>query len=397
ALETACNKAGVGSPDEARQVFEDRREATSLVDNKSRIEQENLRDLSYEELERKIVALERIVPGYIAERVPEPAICTDLDSAKREWATAQAHQSKANKEKEEARGSADAAREVRDGLSTKDRELRVELNMLAGDLRTAVENLERARKTVADDALGKNLERAVAAVSSEEYKVRTAEEALKERNPERVRNLADTAKGSLQTTQKRRASAQKELTELQTKLKIFGEEGLHEKLHSTRTKSDCVEKQNLAMFQRSSAAKYLYETMRDERTKVRKAYVAPLQERIEYLGRLVFDDPFEVSVSEELVIDSRTLKGVTLPFNYLSGGTKEQLSLIFRVACSMIVAKDGGTPLILDDALGYTDPDRLRLIGAVLAKAAKECQIIIFTCTPERYANIGEAKVVSLG
>ena len=85
-----------------------------------------------------------------------------------------------------------------------------------------------------------------------------------------------------------------------------------------------------------------------------------------------------------------------MPFDSLSGGTKEQLSLVFRLACSMIVAEDGGTPLILDDALGYTDPDRLHLMGAVLDKAAKDCQIVIFTCMPDRYANIGEATVVSL-
>ena len=60
------------------------------------------------------------------------------------------------------------------------------------------------------------------------------------------------------------------------------------------------------------------------------------------------------------------------------------------------VAKDGGTPLILDDALGYTDPERLKLMGAVLAVAAKECQLVIFTCVPERYAFIGEAAVVPL-
>ena len=32
----------------------------------------------------------------------------------------------------------------------------------------------------------------------------------------------------------------------------------------------------------------------------------------------------------------------------------------------------------------------------VLAVAAKECQIVIFTCVPERYAFIGEAAVVPL-
>jgi hypothetical protein len=32
----------------------------------------------------------------------------------------------------------------------------------------------------------------------------------------------------------------------------------------------------------------------------------------------------------------------------------------------------------------------------VLAVAAKECQIVMFTCVPERYAFIGEAAVVPL-
>ncbi len=39
------------------------------------------------------------------------------------------------------------------------------------------------------------------------------------------------------------------------------------------------------------------------------------------------------------------------------------------------MAKGGGTPVILDDALGYTDQERLKLMGAVLAVAAKECQL----------------------
>ena len=136
--------------------------------------------------------------------------------------------------------------------------------------------------------------------------------------------------------------------------------------------------------------------MREQRDQARRAHVAPLKEKIEILSRLVFDDSFQVEISEDLQITGRTLGGITVPFDSLSGGTKEQLSLVFRLACSMIVAEEGGTPLILDDALGYTDPQRLQLVGAVLAKAAKDCQIVIFTCMPDRYANIGEATVISL-
>ena len=137
--------------------------------------------------------------------------------------------------------------------------------------------------------------------------------------------------------------------------------------------------------------------MKDERDKARLAYVAPLKEKIERLGRLVFNNSFEVEVTEDLSVASRVMDGSNVPFESLSGGTKEQISLISRLACAMTVSKDGGGPLILDDALGYTDPERLKLMGAVLAKAGKECQIIILTCVPDRYNNIGEAIVVRLG
>jgi uncharacterized protein YhaN len=397
ALDAVCGAAGVGTPDEARRAFEERREAMRHVESKGQVEKENLRDLTYEQLERKLISLERSVPGYLAKRVRDPALCPDLESAKKERANAEEAQKKANDESETARKALDAARRVRDELSAKHQEARVQLDMLAKALDHARENLDRARKTVPDEKLDADLADAARRVSEEQFNVQSAEASLKAKNPERVKALAETARGSLQTMQKRRTDAQTELTEVQTRLKIHGEEGLHEKLHVAQSRFEHLETDNFSLFRRAAAAKVLFETMREEREKARRAYVAPLKEKIEHLGRLVFDDSFQVEISEELQIASRTARGVTVPFESLSGGTREQLSLIFRLACSMIVAKDGGTPLILDDALGYTDPERLRLMGAVLAKAAKECQVVIFTCVPVRYSNVGEATVVSLG
>jgi DNA repair exonuclease SbcCD ATPase subunit len=395
-LDKACAAAGVKDPDEARKTFEERRDASRHVETKGQVEKDNLRDLTYEQLERKLNGLQKGVPEYRARRVPEPAICPDLDSAKKERANAEAAQRKANSEWESAREALDAARTVREGLNTKYQEVRVQLDLLGKELNHTQDNLEKARKGVPDDALDLNLAEAARAVVREEGSVGSAEASLKAKSPERVKTLAETAKGSLQTTQTRRSSAQTELTEVQTRLKIHGEEGLHEKLHMAQTHLERISHENESLFRRASVAKLLFESMREARDKARQAYVAPLKEKIEALGRLVFDDAFQVDINEDLQIASRTSKGVTVPFESLSGGTKEQLSLIFRLACSMIVAKDGGTPLILDDALGYTDPERLRLMGAVLAKAAKECQIIIFTCVPDRYGNIGEATVVAM-
>ncbi len=396
-LDNACAAAGVANPDEAQKALEERREASRHMESKGQVEKDNLRDLTYEQLERKLHSLQKGVPDYLVKRAPEPAICADLDSAKKEWVNSESAQREVNSKWEAAREALDAARSVREGLNTKHQEKRVQLDLLAKNLKYAQEDLEKTRKGVPDDALELNLAETVRTVAAEDANVGSAEASLKAKNPERVRALAETAKGSLQTTRTRRTAAQTELTEVQTRLKIHGEEGLHEKLHMAQIHLERVSHENQSLFRRVAVAKLLFESMRDERDKARRAYVAPLKEKIEGLGRLVFDETLQVDVNENLQIATRTSKGITVSFESLSGGTKEQLSLIFRLACSMIVAKDGGTPLILDDALGYTDPERLRLMGAVLAKAAKECQIVIFSCVPDRYSNIGAATIVAIG
>jgi len=396
-LDNACASAGVADPDEARTAFEARNEALRHVEAKGQVEKDNLRDLTYEQLERKLLGLQKGVPEYLSKRASEPAICPDLDSAKKEWVDAEAVQRETFSKWESARESLETARSVREGLNTKHQEARVQLELLAKELKQAQENLEKAGKSVPDNVLDARLTESIRAMTAEGANVISAEASLKAKNPERVKALAETANGSLQTTQTRRAAAHTELTRVQTRLTIQGEEGLHEKLNAAQIHLERVARENQSLFRRAAAAKLLFECLRDDRDKARRAYLAPLKEKIEGLGRLVFDDTFQVEIGDDLQIAARTSKGITVAFESLSGGTREQLSLIFRLACSLIVAKNGGTPLILDDALGYTDPERLRLMGAVLAKAAKECQIVIFTCVPDRYGNVGEATVVAIG
>ncbi len=396
ALEKACAKAGVSTPEEAQAAYEEHEKAKRQLEELERVEKETLRDLSYEELDRKLRGLQQSVPAYLERRAAEPPIAPDLEASKAEKAGAESFCKEANAAWDAARDAFEAARTVRDGLNGKHQELKVKIELLSRDLEQAGENLGRARKSLADEAVDGELEKAIGAVAAEEANVRDSEAMLEARNPERVRLLDDTARGSLLTTQKRRGAAQTEMTEVQTRLKMQGEEGLHEKLQAARANAERLAAGNASLARRAQAAKCLFETMREERDRVRRAYVAPLKEKVEALGRLVFDDSFGVEIGDDLQIASRRLDGVSVPFESLSGGTKEQLSLVFRLACSMIVADREGTPLILDDALGYTDPQRLHLVGAVLSRAAKCCQIIVFTCMPERYANVGEANVVQL-
>lgn len=396
ALQAACVAAAVTNPDEARKAYDERQEAVRDVESKVRVEKEDLRDLTYESLEQRLHNLQQSVPNYLVGRVNDPAICPDFDTAKKERTKAEANFQAADGEVENARKALDAARSFFDGVNIKHREAGAKLEQLAKDLEQIQANLEKARKKESDETLEANLTAADKAVLLEDAAYRSAVDSLTAFNPEQVRTLADSTRGSLKTIKISYDSKDKGLIEVQTRLRIKGEEGLHEKLNAAKNQLEQLEFKNRATALRANAAKCLFDIMGEERDKASRAYVAPLKDKIERLGRLVFDPSFQVTIDDDLKITNRTVSGVTVPFDSLSGGTREQLSLMYRLSCSMIVAKDGGTPVILDDALGYTDPERLKLMGAVLAVAARECQIIIFTCVPERYAFIGEAAVVAL-
>ena len=77
-------------------------------------------------------------------------------------------------------------------------------------------------------------------------------------------------------------------------------------------------------------------------------------------------------------------------------GAREQIALLSRLAVATLVAEDGGAPLIIDDALGHSDPERLARVGRALSQAAPACQILVLTCTPERYRHVESARVVEL-
>jgi DNA repair exonuclease SbcCD ATPase subunit len=393
-LSKICASLGITGADKSREAFEERQEASRHVEDMRRIEKENLRDLSYDELVGRILRLQQIVPAYLCERVSEPPMLENSQSTKTELDRLKKILHGLEAQEDEAEAALDQVRKLRDSWNGTYIEARSVWEHHKQGLAGLKKTLEERRAALPDEAVFADLEDAVKVLTRAEADVREAEATVRALNPEQERELDETGKESLKRIQEQMKRADRELTEVATRLKINGEDGLHDKLGAAQIALARAQYEDASLTKRAAAANLLYKTMSEERDRARHSYIAPLRERIEALGRLVFDHTFEVDVNEDLQIVSRTLDNTTVGFDSLSGGTKEQLSLIFRLACAMIVAGDGGAPLIIDDTLGYTDPERLSLMGAVLARAAKECQIVIFTCVPGRYSAVGTAREI---
>jgi uncharacterized protein YhaN len=132
------------------------------------------------------------------------------------------------------------------------------------------------------------------------------------------------------------------------------------------------------------------------RDATRLRYVDPFRNQVERLGRIVFGETFEVEIDSTLQICSRTLSGRTVPYESLSGGAKEQLGIVARLAGAALVAKEDAVPVVIDDALGFTDAERLAKMGAVFDAVGGDGQVIVLTCSPQRYASIGAAHHIAL-
>ncbi|GAB3431739.1 ATP-binding protein [Flindersiella endophytica] len=192
-------------------------------------------------------------------------------------------------------------------------------------------------------------------------------------------------------------SLQGELHRLEGALDQAGKQGLATTLEKAKADFAHAERQADLLDRRAAAARLLRETLAKHRAEARRRYSAPLRERIQNLGRALHGPTFDVQLGDDLEVVTRIVDGVALPVESLSVGAREQLATLVRLAIAGLTAADGtGVPVVLDDALGWSDPGRLRAMGGLLDRAGATGQVIVLTSMPDRYAHIPRATTVRL-
>ena len=189
----------------------------------------------------------------------------------------------------------------------------------------------------------------------------------------------------------------RELHNLAVELGVIGGEGRQGQLDEAEAEYERAQAEHTRLEERATAVRVLRDTMVRHRDNARRRYVRPYRAELERLGRAVFGDTFEVDIDTDLAVNSRTLDGRTVPFDSLSGGAREQLGILARLAGAALVAPQDTVPVIIDDALGFSDPERLVKMGAVFGAVGDRGQVIVLTCTPGRYDGVADAQVIELG
>ncbi len=215
-------------------------------------------------------------------------------------------------------------------------------------------------------------------------------------DPGAVQIALDNAEAMEQRLATERRELQSLADQVAGRLAVAEAKGLFDRWADAEAALDAGVRELSSVSRQARAARLLAHTMTTRRDAARSRYVAPYRQAVQRLGRYVFGDRFEVEVNDELRVLSRTLDGCTVPVASLSGGAREQLALVERLACAELVGTAEGVPVVIDDALGWSDPERLRRMGALLSAAGRHSQVIVLTCQPERYQHVGGATVVRL-
>lgn len=396
ALAKTCAKAGVASPEDAETAWSALQDAKRTVAERDRTAKEHLRDLTREEIEKRIETAKARVQAYRVTRSSDLALPTTPEEAKALLEVT----GKAAASARKALQDAEAAYDQVQGDHVKYREVHAAntalLNQAEKDKALDSEQLEGERKRAGDDQLATILKTSEVTAKGTLDSLKTAEVSFGNTNAESVKAILDTSASALKAARDQDDEQSRALLVLRTRLDLVGDQGLAEALAESQRVAFEARDSLDRMLRRAGAAKLLYETLRAERETMRRAYVAPLREGIERYGRHVFGPTLRVEVNDKLQVVSRTVDGVTVALEQLSTGAREQIGLLVRLAAAATVSKEGGVPLVLDDALGSTDEGRLESMGAVLRIASQDVQTIILTCAPERYVHVGAKETVRL-
>ncbi|MFT4200750.1 ATP-binding protein, partial [Gordonia sp. (in: high G+C Gram-positive bacteria)] len=147
---------------------------------------------------------------------------------------------------------------------------------------------------------------------------------------------------------------------------------------------------------RAEAARLLRTVLAEHRHAAHARFSEPFRRHLEDLAQPLFGADVRFDVDDQLGITARTLDDTTVSFDELSVGAREQIGIIARLACAMLVDEADGVPVIIDDALGHSDSDRVAQMAQVLTRAAEHAQVIVLTCAPERYRDVDTARTVAL-
>lgn len=215
------------------------------------------------------------------------------------------------------------------------------------------------------------------------------EQEIQEARPDILRQDIERYQRSISTLRQTQEERQRELRDIKVRLEAWGAEGLEEQLNDRVVELEQCNRRYQELHRRAQALNLLLTLLTDKRQALTLRLQAPLQKHLDRYLSLLFPNA-SLEVDENLRPGTFT-RGTELgQIAELSFGAREQMGLISRLAYADLLREAGKpTLVILDDTLVHSDTTRLDDMKRILFDAANRHQLLLFTCHPEKWSDMG--------
>lgn len=225
----------------------------------------------------------------------------------------------------------------------------------------------------------------VKAVALEEQRLKAPSQA----DLERVQIRIDRLQRALETQSSRLGCLDRDIANLEGQIQNAGGDGLGEKVVSLREERDLADREVEKCKARVATMTLLRDIIETCYKEQRDRLHAPLRRHLQPF----LNDVFPSAVIE--LGDGFSIAGIKRSgpaaenFAHLSTGTQEQIAVLVRLAMGAMICERGpAVPIILDDALVFSDDDRIGQMFDALNRAGQKQQVIVLTCRTRAFAAL---------
>lgn len=219
------------------------------------------------------------------------------------------------------------------------------------------------------------------------------EKQIEQAKPDVLQQDVERFTKSADAAEEQEDARDRELIQIQARLETAGAEGLEEQSAELEIELDRAACRKRELERRAKALNLLHTRLTEHRLELTRQLQAPLQRHLNHYLQLLFPEA-SLKVDENLIPEILVRQGnggeERGKFEELSFGAREQMALISRLAYADLLLEAGRpTLIILDDALVHSDAERLKAMKRVLYDAAQRHQILLFTCHPDNWRDLG--------
>ena len=258
---------------------------------------------------------------------------------------------------------------------------------------TSAAAVAAAREREPDAALEARLADCLATAASRRREAETMPQA-DETEAILARKRAERLRGALKAARDEAARDREALAAAEAELRALEGDALDEAIAREAAAAALARREAEQLEARRAALVLLREAIETAEREATERYLAPVSQRLQpWLEALL--PGARALLDETFAVTKLTRDGRDESFDILSAGTQEQIAVLVRLAFADLLREQGReAPVILDDALVFSDDQRIERMFDILSAVAERMQIVVLTCRTGLFSRLGGHRLV---